>query len=89
MLDQGKRRNALRLWLTSLEQDYGNRILGIDPETAQIWGELTAAARKQGRVIGAVDGLIAATARRHGLHVMTRNQEDFAPTGALILNPWV
>jgi predicted nucleic acid-binding protein len=35
-----------------------------------------------------LDGLIAATARRHGLYVMTRNTTDFEPTGALLLNPW-
>ena len=88
LLDLGKRQTALRLWLASLEGEYADRILGIDSETAQIWGELTAAAQKQGQTIGAVDGLIAATARRHGLHVMTRNHSDFKPTGALILNPW-
>jgi len=31
---------------------------------------------------------MAATARRHGLHVMTRNVADFAPTGVLLINPW-
>jgi predicted nucleic acid-binding protein len=32
--------------------------------------------------------LIAATAIRHGLHVMARNVKAFEPTGALIINPW-
>lgn len=53
-----------------------------------VWGELVAAAQKTGHTIGAVDGLIAATARRHGLYVMTRNVADFEPTGALLVNPW-
>ncbi len=89
LLDQGRRRNQLVLWLASLEKHYADRILGVDPEIAQIWGELSAAAQQRGRTVGAIDGLIAATARRHGLHVMTRNEADFEPTGALILNPWV
>ena len=38
--------------------------------------------------LGAQDGLIAATALRHGLHVVTRNVKDFEETGALIINPW-
>jgi predicted nucleic acid-binding protein len=38
--------------------------------------------------VPAGDGLIAATARRHGLHVMTRNTEHFEPTGVLLLSPW-
>ena len=36
----------------------------------------------------AQDGLIAATALRHGLHLMTRNVNDFAATGVLLINPW-
>lgn len=35
----------------------------------------------------ATDGLIAATALAHGLHVMTRNTKHFAATGALIIDP--
>ena len=34
------------------------------------------------------DGLIAATARVHGLTVVTRNVADFAATGVPLLNPW-
>lgn len=35
------------------------------------------------------DGLIAATALVHGMTVATRNVEDFAKTGAEVLNPWL
>ena len=34
------------------------------------------------------DALIAATALVHGLTVVTRNEADFAATGAALLNPW-
>ena len=34
------------------------------------------------------DGLIAATALVHGMTVVTRNVEDFAKSGAKVLNPW-
>lgn len=34
------------------------------------------------------DALIAATALVHGLTVVTRNVEDFRPTGVPLLNPW-
>lgn len=33
-------------------------------------------------------GLIAATALRHGLHLMTRNTRDFQATGVLVIDPW-
>jgi predicted nucleic acid-binding protein len=73
---------------TSVERHYADRVLPVDLETSHIWGELTAAAQKIGKIIPASDGLIAATARRHGLHVMTRNTEHFEPTGVMLVNPW-
>jgi len=83
---QNKR--ALQSWLQTLERHYADRLLPIDLETSRIWGELTAVAQKAGKTIPSTDGLIAATARRHGLHVMTRNTADFDATGVLLLNPW-
>lgn len=89
LLDDSRRKRDLQSWLQALERDYADRIVQVGRETAHIWGELTAAARKNGRLVSASDGLIAASARRHGLHVMTRNIADFEPTGAMLLNPWV
>jgi predicted nucleic acid-binding protein len=34
------------------------------------------------------DALIAATAIVHGMTVVTRNVDDFKPTGVAIFNPW-
>ena len=34
------------------------------------------------------DAFIAATALAHGMTVVTRNVNDFAPTGVPLLNPW-
>lgn len=86
--DSRKKRN-LQTWLETLERHYSDRILGIDLETSHIWGEITAAAQKSGRSVPVSDGLIAATAHRHALHVMTRNSGHFQGTGALLVNPWV
>ncbi len=88
LLEDGKRKRALQSWLQTLERDYASRILSVDQEAGHIWGELTAAAQKQGKIVASNDGLIAATARRHGLHIMTRNIADFQPTGAMLINPW-
>lgn len=88
LLKESKNKRDLQAWLQALERYYADRIVPIDLETSRTWGELTAAAQKVGRIVPASDGLIAATARRHGLHVMTRNIEHFAPTGVLLLNPW-
>ena len=89
LLEESHRKRKLNRWLQAIESNYSDRILLIDLETVRIWGELTAKAQKSGDTIAAADGLIAATAIRSGLHVMTRNVGDFQPTGVLITNPWL
>ena len=88
LLAAGRKKKALTSWLIGLETKFGDRILSIDGETARIWGELTARAQKSGIIIPGVDGLLAATALRHGLHVMTRNTRHFEAIGALVIDPW-
>lgn len=88
LLPTSDRRRQLAAWLLGLEQRFAASILPVDTDVASIWGELTAHARLQGIQVPAADGQIAATARRHGLHVMTRNTRDFAATGAPIIDPW-
>jgi predicted nucleic acid-binding protein len=88
LLKDSQKKRSLQAWLQSLEVLYTDRLLPVDLETSRIWGELTAIAQAKGRFLPAIDGLIAATARRHGLHVMTRNVADFEPAGVLLLNPW-
>lgn len=88
LLPDGQKKRSLRSWLQTWERNYGDRLLPIDVETCRMWGEVTAAAQKAGRTVPASDGLIAATARRHGLYIMTRNTADFEPTGVPLLNPW-
>ena len=83
-----KRRRELEEWLEEAERDFAARILPVDVDTARIWGEVTARAKAAGRVVPPADGLIAATAIRHGLHLVTRNTADFQATGALLIDPW-
>ena len=88
LLPEGRRRQELALWLLGLEEQFAEQILPVDRDVARAWGEITARARMQGIQIPASDGLVAATALRRGLHVMTRNTRHFAATGALIIDPW-
>jgi toxin FitB len=88
LLKESQKKRDLLAWLQALERDYADRLLAIDLETARLWGELTAAAQKTGKMIPASDGLIAATARRHGLHLMTRNTGHFEAAGVALVNPW-
>ena len=88
LLEEGKRKKELLSWVSGLERIFVDRILDIDQETAHIWGEITAKSQKAGKIVPACDGLIAAIALQHGLHLVTRNGEDFKLTGVLFIDPW-
>jgi len=88
LLVPGRKRSSLDGWLKGLQDEFADRILPVDLETGRIWGEITARARLKGKQIPVADGLIAATALRHGLRVMTRNTRDFAASGVPLIDPW-
>jgi predicted nucleic acid-binding protein len=87
-LPRGRKKTTLTGWLATLRSTYAERILPIDDAVAAIWGRTAARVERLGRALGVVDGLIAATAIRHGFTVVTRNVADFDGTGAAILNVW-
>ncbi len=89
LLPESQKKRLLASWLEALSTQFDDRILPLDQETAKIWGELTAAGLKKGVTIPTADGLIAATALRHGLHVATRDTVHFEAAGALVINPWL
>lgn len=88
LLKDSKQKALLEAWIEGLERHYRDRILPFDAETSRIWGELTATAQRNGQIVASADGQITATAKQHGLYVMTRNVKDFEPTGAMLVNPW-
>lgn len=74
----------LRLWLEQqVLTEFAGRTLPIDTAVAQRCARLHVPDRR-----GERDALIAATALVHGMTVVTRNVEDFKPTGVLLTNPW-
>lgn len=88
-LAQGKKRNGLQLWLDQeLVTRFSGRILHIDLETMREWGTLRGEGQKQGKPRPVVDCLIAATAIRHNLTLVTRNTSDFESLPLRLLNPW-
>jgi len=88
MMPDSARKALLAAWVLEMERAYAPRILPIDAEVASIWGEVTAKAQRQGVVIQAADGLLAATALRHGLHLVTRNVRHIEASGVLFIDPW-
>lgn len=88
-LPQSKRRTQLETWLElELQARFSGRILFIDASVADRWGLLAAEAKRKGRPLASVDGLLAATALHHNLTIVSRNVDDFAGTQVPILNPW-
>jgi predicted nucleic acid-binding protein len=87
-LKASAKKHALATWFEQILLSAQDRILPIDRETAVIWGEIAAKAERSGHPVPAIDGLLAATALRHGLHLMTRNVADFESTGVMLINPW-
>jgi len=75
---------VLRLWLnTHVFPAFRDSILSVDTAVAQRCARLHVPAPRPDR-----DTLIAATALVHGMTVVTRNVDDFVPTGVNVLNPW-
>lgn len=79
--EQGK---MLRNWLENqVLPTFEERILVVDTAVARQCTRLHVPDPCSER-----DALIAATALVHGMTVVTRNVDDFKPTGIAILNPW-
>ena len=86
-LVQAKRRTRLEAWLeVDLRARFAVRIVPINAEIADRWGLIAAGARRKGKVLSVIDGLLAATALHHNLTVVSRNAADFP--NAQVLNPW-
>lgn len=83
------RQRRLEVWLTQdLPARFDGRIMPITLEIADAWGQIMAGAQRQGRLLGAMDAFIAATAQHHRLTLVTRNVKDFEVLNMPILNPW-
>jgi predicted nucleic acid-binding protein len=89
LLPSGRKRFELEQWLeTKLPSQFSDRLLPIDAEIAEIWGAMAGEAQLKGIAMSIVDGLIAATAKRHNLNLVTRNVRDFRMWDIAVTNPW-
>ncbi|MCD2178802.1 type II toxin-antitoxin system VapC family toxin [Rhizobium sp. C1] len=90
LLGAGRRQEALSDWLThDLPQRFTGRLLHIDQRVALAWGDLMANAKRAGRGLSVMDGLLAATAVAHDLTLATRNTKDFAGLEVRLIDPWL
>ena len=86
----GARRKSsdLASWLETVLHLYGERILAFDGPAARIAGAIADRAREQGHAPGFADIIIAATAQRHGLTILSRNIRHFEPLGVAVVDPF-
>lgn len=75
--------SALERWLRDLESGFEDRVLPVTLPVAAAWGR-----QQRGQPLPVIDALIAATARVHGMTVVTRNVKDFELAGVAVLNPF-
>lgn len=87
---EGARRKSsdLSAWLHALLHLYGDRVLAFDAAAAEIAGALSDLARSRGHSPGFADIAIAATAKRHDLVILSRNERHFAPLGITVIDPF-
>jgi predicted nucleic acid-binding protein len=86
----GAKRKAadLSAWLETVLHLYGDRVLPFDAATAEIAGALSDLARGRGHSPRFADVAIAATARRHGLTLLSRNARHFAAMDVAVVDPF-
>ncbi|MCD2174328.1 type II toxin-antitoxin system VapC family toxin [Rhizobium sp. C4] len=90
LLDPGRRWQALSDWLEhDLPERFEGRLLQIDAAIALAWGDVMAGAKRAGRGLSSMDGLLAATALAHDLTLATRNIKDFEGLGIRLIDPWL
>ena len=75
--------SALERWLRDVETGFEDRVLPVTLLVAAAWGS-----QRYAQPLPVIDALIAATARVHGMTVVTRNVKDFELAGVQVLNPF-
>jgi predicted nucleic acid-binding protein len=82
-----RRSQKLNAWLGKVEQRFAGRVLLLDSAALHVWAQFAAHSELAGQPLPVMDGLLMATAQCHGLTVVTRNVQDFAPYPQ-VFNPW-
>ena len=72
---------SLDRWFGQMRRRLGDRVLSVDGPIADAWAVL-------GIPMPLIDGLLAATAKVHGLTLVTRNVDDFVRTSVSVVDPF-
>jgi toxin FitB len=74
---------SLDRWFVQMRARLGDRVLPVDEPVAEAWALLGIP-----NPLPLIDGLLAATAKVHGLMLVTRNVADLAAAGVSLLDPF-
>ena len=74
---------ALDRWFAQMRSRLGDRCFLSTSSIAEVWARLNVP-----DPLPLIDGLLAATAKVHGLTLVTRNVADISRTGVPLLNPF-
>jgi toxin FitB len=85
---EGRQRDALQKWLHELIDSLEGRIYGFNVGVAHVWADQKVLLERSGKTMPVEDSYIAATARRHGLTIVTGNDKDFQRPGLKVFNPF-
>lgn len=91
LLDKGKRQaNYLTQIKYMIDDGFAGRVLSFNPSCTDIYAQLYAKCKKQGRVMEDADAQIASIALVNGLILVTRNVKDFISIDDLeVINPFL
>jgi predicted nucleic acid-binding protein len=88
-LPKSRRKTDLQSWLKDdLLVRFDRNIVALDADVLVEWGMLMAHLEATGRIMPAIDSLLAATALAKKMTLVTRNVGDFDGAGVEIVNPW-
>ncbi len=88
-LPDSQRKDELMIWVNEgLKERLKDRILPLDLVTFTLWGSMTSWKELDGKPMGVIESLIAATALRHNLIIVTNQVEAYLRCGAQVVNPW-
>jgi tRNA(fMet)-specific endonuclease VapC len=88
-LPDSRRKTDLEAWLINdLLVRFQDQLLPIDTSVMLTWGSLVARMEALGKLMPAIDSLLAATTLHSGSTLVTRNVGDFEGAGVSLLNPW-
>jgi predicted nucleic acid-binding protein len=85
---EGRARQELQRWFANAVKSLEGRILSFNTATAHVWAEQKLLLEQTGLPMPVEDSYIAATARRHGLTIVTGNDKDFNRPGLKVFNPF-